>query len=549
MSSSIPPDNGQSVQSRLDEARALHSQGKLEQARAIYDAVLATEPDNADALHLCGLLHFQQREPGEAETLMRAAIAQRPDFMRAHSNLGAVLMAQGRAEEASVAFQSALDLKPDDDDALFNLGTACQALGRLDDAVAHYRTLLARSPDMNDARLNLGTALRDTGQIDAALEAFSEAVQRAPSLPLGHYNLGVALRDTGQLDGAREAFRQALVLAPDFADAAFNLANTLNDLGDRDAAASEFRKVIELRPDDPRAHFALGTVQRELQQLDAAIASLERTLALDPEHADAVYALGLIRLQQGDAARALEGFEHNLHAAPDSARELSLKAVALGMLGDEEGARRIMDLDRFLSTTQVREVDGYPSPEAFNAALAAHVQGHPTLMPSPPLFTTRHGLHTLELFEDDAPPIRALCGAIEQQVRRYLAEHPRDPDHPFLRDPPVHWRLTGWAVVMDTQGHQVPHVHPSAWLSGVYYVQIPGVVSAPGEGHVGWIEFGRPESQFPVERMPPLQWVRPEPGALVLFPGYFYHCTVPLEGPVGEDERRISIAFDVVREA
>ena len=89
----------------------------------------------------------------------------------------------------------------------------------------------------------------------------------------------------------------------------------------------------------------------------------------------------------------------------------------------------------------------------------------------------------------------------------------------------------------------MPHLHPDAWLSGVYYVQVPAVV-AGGEDHAGWLEFGEPSPDFPLAVTPPeRRLVRPEEGLLVLFPGYFYHHTVPFEG----EGRRISIAFDVRR--
>ena len=43
---------------------------------------------------------------------------------------------------------------------------------------------------------------------------------------------------------------------------------------------------------------------------------------------------------------------------------------------------------------------------------------------------------------------------------------------------------------------------------------------------------------------PAVHAYQPRPGRLLLFPGYFYHCTVPFIST----QRRISIAFDVVPE-
>ena len=96
-----------------------------------------------------------------------------------------------------------------------------------------------------------------------------------------------------------------------------------------------------------------------------------------------------------------------------------------------------------------------------------------------------------------------------------------------------------WATVLDEGGHQTPHIHPSGWLSGVYYVAIP-----PGDGgdEHGWIEFGRPPPEYAFREPPKTKALRPRAGLLVLFPSYFYHRTLPFSGTA----TRISIAFDVV---
>jgi len=93
---------------------------------------------------------------------------------------------------------------------------------------------------------------------------------------------------------------------------------------------------------------------------------------------------------------------------------------------------------------------------------------------------------------------------------------------------------------MNAGGHQIPHIHPAAWLSGVYYAEIPAGIGA--EDHAGWLEFGRPPGHFHNRIEPPLRAIRPQAGLMVLFPAYFYHHTIPLE----MDQRRISIAFDLI---
>ncbi len=96
--------------------------------------------------------------------------------------------------------------------------------------------------------------------------------------------------------------------------------------------------------------------------------------------------------------------------------------------------------------------------------------------------------------------------------------------------------------MLEAQGLIASHMHPPAWLSGVYYVKVPDAAGAPGEDRAGWIEFGRPPPEFPCTVEPEVQMFRPEEGLMLLFPSYFYHGSVPFETP----EMRISIAFDIL---
>lgn len=159
-----------------------------------------------------------------------------------------------------------------------------------------------------------------------------------------------------------------------------------------------------------------------------------------------------------------------------------------------------------------------------------------------------------------AGPAAHLLNELRAAVVDYVKAHPTDPAHPFLAPwPPAGWRNTGptdpmawpldiWGTVVGAEGHQTPHIHAEAWLSGVYYARLPEAVDTDADSHAGWIEFGPPGLEFSLEREPPRHAIRPGEGLMLLFPSYFYHRTVPFGGgPFESDETRISIAFDIAR--
>ena len=88
--------------SQLNQALARQQAGDLPGAMVGYEAVLGEFPDDFDALHMLGVVHYQRHAFDRAETLLRAAIARNPDVPAAHQNL-ALLQEARRLEMAQDA--------------------------------------------------------------------------------------------------------------------------------------------------------------------------------------------------------------------------------------------------------------------------------------------------------------------------------------------------------------------------------------------------------------------------------------------------------------
>src|SRR5829696_6050549 len=106
MSTAPPTTADQKINTALEH----HRRGELAQAEAIYRAVLAADPDNADALHLLGLVAHQVGQHQHAEPLIARAIRLRPGNPQVHLNYAKVLVAAGRKEQAIIELQHVLRL-------------------------------------------------------------------------------------------------------------------------------------------------------------------------------------------------------------------------------------------------------------------------------------------------------------------------------------------------------------------------------------------------------------------------------------------------------
>lgn len=98
-----------------------HQNGQLELAEQVYMQILANYPDNADALHLMGVINHQRGIRDEAERLILKAIAVQPNAAVYYGNLGRVYHAQGRMTEAIARYEQALQIQPDFPDAIAGL--------------------------------------------------------------------------------------------------------------------------------------------------------------------------------------------------------------------------------------------------------------------------------------------------------------------------------------------------------------------------------------------------------------------------------------------
>src|SRR5579871_5327496 len=80
----------------LQKGMALHQAGNLAEAEAIYRALLASDPENADALKLLGSVCAQQGRAEESIAHLSRAIALKPGFETAHYDRGVALFHLGR---------------------------------------------------------------------------------------------------------------------------------------------------------------------------------------------------------------------------------------------------------------------------------------------------------------------------------------------------------------------------------------------------------------------------------------------------------------------
>jgi tetratricopeptide (TPR) repeat protein len=244
----------------IDDAFKAAETGDYEAAKQICAGILEKDAENAEALHLLGVLAYQiGLQAQEALSLIDRAIAADPDNNRFFNTRGALYYALGMNAEAEAAFRRAVEIEPKDGNAWNNLGNA---LLRLD-------------------------------QVPAAETCFHEALNAAPNLVSAINNLGIALKREGRLDQALACFREAILRQPGYLDAHYNLADLYHQIEQRDEAERHFRRAIEIDPDCAAAHCGLAQCLTEQNRNAESLAVLKAAAERLPENEDVQFALRL----------------------------------------------------------------------------------------------------------------------------------------------------------------------------------------------------------------------------------------------------------------
>lgn len=155
--------------------------GKLKEARALCDQVLAGSPDYADAVHLGAVLMMDSGNLEEAENRARRAVDLAPQTSSFVNTLGVVLKKRRRFAEAMGCFQRAIELDPNFAPVYTNVGLLLAIDGDYERAEQAHRKSLSLDPNYVTALHNIANLLQDSGKLEEALIFFRRAIERKPA--------------------------------------------------------------------------------------------------------------------------------------------------------------------------------------------------------------------------------------------------------------------------------------------------------------------------------------------------------------------------------
>ena len=322
------------IDGRLNQAMILHQSGELARAQGMYEEILAIQPDNAEALHLLGIIDYQTQNHQRAVDLIDQAIALYPDNAAYYSNRGLALYGLNKLTEAITSYDQALERNPDYAEAWYNRGLALQGLTQLDAAIVSYDRAIEHKPDYAEAWLSRGNALQELKQYDAAVASYEKAIGIRPYDAVACYNRSVTLHEFKQYAAALAGYDRVLSLEPDHAEAWSNRGVALQELKQYESAVASYDQAIGIKPDYAEAFYNRAMALQELKHLEAAVASYDQAIALKPEYAEAWSSRGVALQELDQREAAMASFDQATALDSGHVNAYYNKSLALLSVGD-----------------------------------------------------------------------------------------------------------------------------------------------------------------------------------------------------------------------
>ncbi|GGE50372.1 hypothetical protein GCM10011367_26560 [Marinicauda pacifica] len=324
---SIVPDDAQTPQSRLKAAQSEMYQGRFDQARALVDELLATEPDNVEALYISAVCARYLKDFPGAHARLEQLKSTAPDFGRGFQEEGHLFKAEGQAEAALEAYRRACQFNPALQASWTAQAELLQAEGREAEArqahaqadriatlprelvaVTNFlyenkllkaeklcRAFLQKHPRHVEGMRLLAEIGKRFGVMEDAEFLLESATEFEPDNIQVRLDYIDVLRKRQKFEAAREEAEALYNRDPESPVFQSRLAVERMQTGDFEGAIALFDRVLETLPEDPVTLTSRGHALKTYGRQDEAVSAYRTAARIKPDHGDAWYGLANLK--------------------------------------------------------------------------------------------------------------------------------------------------------------------------------------------------------------------------------------------------------------
>ncbi len=292
-----------------------------EEAKVIFDELLAENPNNAALQFAVAMYHSGQMADEEALTHLDKALEIDPNLSDAWEMRAFIYKMKGQVDLALADYNQLIEADPNNPSLRFQRIELLKRQKDQNAIVADYEALIQQDPDDVEYRVGLGEYYMSIAEFKEAEYCFADALDIEKSMGVlsahPHKKRGLALLRQGSYYKAMDDFKAAMKLEEEDAEGYVLMADALKALKKNNEAINYLNIGLDMAFDMRWTLYEkLGAIYLEEErwlEAENAFEGMTRDLA---GMAEGHYQLGLLYVRQGDLESAFEAFKEaddNLH--------------------------------------------------------------------------------------------------------------------------------------------------------------------------------------------------------------------------------------------
>jgi tetratricopeptide (TPR) repeat protein len=359
------------VLSRL-KAETLTFAKRGPEAIAIYDAMIAADPQDADAILGKARVYNYGDQLDLAETTYLQVLSLQPANYQATTELADVQGRRGDYADSIARYQAAIQSNPTDLATRVELARVQRYAGSTGDAEATLNQVLETDPRYVPALTERGVLRGTLGSYAPGIADLNEALTISPSDLGAQLGLAEVQGYAGNYEQSIAGYRAALLRDPQNLRARTQLGAVLSYAGRTDEALKEVDAVLVSNPNDVGARLVKADILGRATRTKESVALYNQILATDPQNVRARTGLADAYLYGRQYQDAIRVYDALIAANPSNSTFKVQRARALGYSG------RSRESIRALREVVVAEPANLPARLAL--AEAGTNSGDPTLV-------------------------------------------------------------------------------------------------------------------------------------------------------------------------
>ena len=400
-------------------------------------------------------------------------------------------------------------------------------------AIINFKKAIQKNKFFVSALTNLSMAYKETNLINESIDCLKKVIK----ININDFNIwneiGILYLKIKKNSEAIKSFHTSISINTDNFNAYYNLGLANLDIAEYKESIKNFKKSIEIYPAHQDVYFYLAEVYRKIQKFKDAKTYYYRT---NNEKKD--YKILQCLFEEGNAAEYSKKLDEIITNKPDDRRIAALTSFVSSQLNIKNKYPFCPDPLNFVYETSINKYKKKFQNFIDNLLLEISNENY---IWEPSGKTTVKGYGTFNLSAEKLTTLNELKKIILNELVIYFNLFSNKKDN-FILNKPDQFNFISWSNILKKEGYNVPHIHPSGWVSGVFYLKVPKTTVGDEAG----IQFHLSGDDYKIiNKNMPTKKIQPKVGSLVMFPSSLYHSTIPFSS----NEERVCIAFDLCKQS